>query len=276
MASSELGVFTYRDGVAVVQLFFFTVFLGCAFILCSRHGWSRGSGWLVLITFSLLRILAGAFQLATINSSSTTTYGGALICQSIGLSPLTVLNIALLTRVNRFVIHGISSKIFSLISLASLTGLSLGIYGGTKAAESSDHITSNSIVQAAVCIFLGIYVFAICLWGYLLRQWKYIPAEENKLMVCFAACAPFISVRLVYGMLADFSGMKEFNPFEGDVTIFLCMAVLMEIIPVAFCVFTGLRLRVLPKGGGGAGAVSSQASSDSERALHGARRPGKF
>lgn len=97
-------------------------------------------------------------------------------------------------------------------------------------------------------------------------------------MVCFAACAPFISVRLVYGLLADFSGMKEFNPFEGDVTIFLCMAVLMEIIAVAFCVFTGLRLRVLPKDGGGAGAggVSSEASSDSERVLHGARTPGKF
>lgn len=181
---------------------------------------------------------------------------------------------------NRFVIHGISTRIFSLISLASLTGLSLGIYGGTKAAESSNHITSNSIVQAAVCIFLAIYVFAIYLWGYLLRQWKYIPAEENKLMVCFAACAPFISVRLVYGLLADFSGMKQFNPFEGDVTIFLCMAVLMEIIAVAFCVFTGLRLRVLPKGGGGggvvAGGVSSETSSDSERVLRGLRTPGKF
>lgn len=193
---------------------------------------------------------------------------------------MAALTVLLLLNSNRFVIHGISTRIFSLISLASLTGLSLGIYGGTKAAESSNHITSNSIVQAAVCIFLAIYAFAICLWGYLLRQWKYIPAEENKLMVCFAACAPFISVRLVYGLLADFSGMKEFNPFEGDVTIFLCMAVLMEIIAVAFCVFTGLRLRVLPKSGGGGGAgangVSSEASSDSERALHGGRTPGKF
>jgi hypothetical protein len=134
-------------------------------------------------------------------------------------------------------------------------------------------------VQAAVCIFLAIYVFAICLWCYLLRQWKYIPAAENKLMVCFAACAPFIAVRLVYGLLADFSGMKQFNPFEGDVTIFLCMAVLMEIIAVALCVLTGLRLRVLPKevgGGNDAGGLSSETSSDSERALHGTRAPGKF
>ena len=99
MATSDLGVFTYRDAVAVIQLFFFSVFLVCGFVLCSRHGWGRGSGWVILVTFSILRILAGSFQLATINDPSTTTYGGALICQSIGLSPLTVLNLGLLARV---------------------------------------------------------------------------------------------------------------------------------------------------------------------------------
>lgn len=169
-------------------------------------------------------------------------------------------------------VHSISTKVFTLISLASLTGVGLGIYGGTKAAESSNHITSNSIVQAAVCIFLAIYIIAICLWAFLLKQWKYIPAEENKLMVCFAACAPFIAVRLVYALISDFSGMKEFNPFEGDVTIFLCMAVLEEVIAVAFCVFTGLRLRILPKSGG---VSSSETSSDFENVLP-VREPGKF
>ncbi|KUI61109.1 hypothetical protein VP1G_08286 [Cytospora mali] len=263
MASSDLGVFTYRDKVAVVQVSFFTVYLGCGILLCSRHGWSRNSGWLILITFSLLRILAGSFQLATINHPSTATYGGALICQSIGLSPLTVLNVGLLARVNRFVVRGISSKVFSLISLASLTGVGLGIYGGTKAAESADHITSNAMVKVAVCIFLGIYAFAVCLWGYLLKQWRYIPGEETKLMLCFAACAPFIAVRLLYALIADFSGMKEFNPFEGDVSLFLCMAVLEEIIAVALCVITGLRLRKLPKDGD----ASSDTSSDRETAL---------
>jgi hypothetical protein len=93
------GQFTYRDGVAVLQLVAFVVYLGCAFLLCSRHGFSRSSGWVILITFSLLRILGASFQLATINYPGRAAYGGALICQSIGLSPLTVLNIGLLSRV---------------------------------------------------------------------------------------------------------------------------------------------------------------------------------
>lgn len=93
------GQFTYRDGVAVLQLVVFAIYLVFAFILCSRHGFSRSSGWVILITFSLLRIIGASFELATIHYASRSTYGGALICQSIGLSPLTVLNIGLLSRV---------------------------------------------------------------------------------------------------------------------------------------------------------------------------------
>lgn len=96
---TEIGVFTYRDGVAVAQMVCFAIFLGFGFLLCSRHGFSRSSGWLILLTFSILRLLASAFQLATINYPSRSVYGGALICQSIGLSPLTVLNLGLLSRV---------------------------------------------------------------------------------------------------------------------------------------------------------------------------------
>lgn len=93
------GVFTYRDGVAVIQLIAFSLFLVAGFVLCSRHGFRRSEGWVILITFSLLRLLAASFQLASINNPSDATYGGALICQGIGLAPLTLLNIGLFMRV---------------------------------------------------------------------------------------------------------------------------------------------------------------------------------
>jgi uncharacterized membrane protein YoaK (UPF0700 family) len=90
---------SYRDGVAVAQIVCFTVYFICAIILCSRHGWNRSSGFLILITFSLLRLIGASFQLATINYPSRSVYGGALICEAIGISPLTVLNIGILGRV---------------------------------------------------------------------------------------------------------------------------------------------------------------------------------
>jgi hypothetical protein len=93
------GVFTYRDGVAVIQLVAFTIYLAFSFVLCWRHGFRRSEGWVILVTFSILRMLAACFQLATINHPTRSIYGGALICQGIGLAPLTLLNIGLFGRV---------------------------------------------------------------------------------------------------------------------------------------------------------------------------------
>ena len=93
------GVFTYRDGVAVIQLIPFSVYLVLGIVLCWRHGFRRSDGWVIMVTFSILRILAACFQLASINNPTTAVYGGALICQGIGLAPLTLLNYALFVRV---------------------------------------------------------------------------------------------------------------------------------------------------------------------------------
>jgi hypothetical protein len=92
------GVFTYRNGVAVIQLFFFSIFFCFAFVLCHRHGFRRSEGWLVLIPFSILRLLGAAFQIASINYPTDSIYGGALICEGIGLAPLTLLNLGLFGR----------------------------------------------------------------------------------------------------------------------------------------------------------------------------------
>lgn len=92
------GIFTYRDGVAVIQLFFFSIYLCLGFVLCRRHGFRRSEGWVILLTFSILRLLGASFQLASINHPTDSVYGGALICEGIGLVPLTLLNLALFRR----------------------------------------------------------------------------------------------------------------------------------------------------------------------------------
>lgn len=99
MGLDPVGVFTYRDGIAVIQLVFFLPYLALGILLCSRHGWRRSEGWIIMVTFSILRILAACFQLASITHPSTVTCGGALICQGIGLAPLVLLNLGLFFRV---------------------------------------------------------------------------------------------------------------------------------------------------------------------------------
>ena len=147
---------------------------------------------------------------------------------------------------NKFV-NIIQQKIFSVISLASLAGIALAIYGGIQSADSPT-LETNNLLKVSVIIFVACYLAFVCLFLIFLRQWKAIPKAEQKLLVCFACCVPFMVVRFLFGILGTFdeSLRSQFSVLAGNVTIFLCMAVLEEIFVVAFFVFTGMRLERLP------------------------------
>lgn len=89
---------SYHDGVAILQVIAFSLSLLVGISLCIKHGFSRGSGFLILITFSILRILGGSFTLAAESNPSKSVVGGALVCQALGLAPLVIINLSLLGR----------------------------------------------------------------------------------------------------------------------------------------------------------------------------------
>lgn len=93
---------TYRDGVAIFQVVAFVPTLAFGIILAMRHGFAKSSGWVLLITFSLCRLIGAICQLIAISHPSTGVYTAAIVCISIGLSPLTLICLGLLTRVYVF------------------------------------------------------------------------------------------------------------------------------------------------------------------------------
>jgi hypothetical protein len=147
---------------------------------------------------------------------------------------------------NKFV-NTIHQKIFSVISLVAIAGIVLAIYGGTESADSPT-LATNGFLKASVILFVACYITFMCLFLIFLRRWRAIPQGEQKLLLCFACCVPFMVVRFFYGILGTFveSLRSQFSVLTGDVTTFLCMAVLEEIFVVAFFVFTGMRLERLP------------------------------
>lgn len=117
----------------------------------------------------------------------------------------------------------------------------------------------NSFSEAAVVIFAAIFAAACLLFVLLVRQRSSIPASgegrrERVVLWCFVGCAPLVTVRLVYSLVGAFAHEREWNPYFGSPTLFLCMAVLEEILAVAIVAATGFALRPLPKGGKGANA----------------------
>lgn len=131
--------------------------------------------------------------------------------------------------------------------MVAIAGIVLAIYGGTDSADSPT-LATNDLLKASVICFVACYFAFVCLFVVFLGQWKAIPEGEQKLLLCFAVCVPFMVVRFLYSILGTYveSLRPQFSVLTGNVTIFLFMAVFEEIFVAAFFVYTGMRLDRLP------------------------------
>lgn len=147
---------------------------------------------------------------------------------------------------NKFV-NVIHEKIFSVISLVAIAGIVLAIYGGIESANSPS-LATNDLLKIGVGLFAACYAAFMFLFLLFLRKRQDIPQGEQRLLLCFVVCAPFMVVRYLYSLLGDFvaSLRPELSVLTGNVTIFLFMAVLEEIFVVAAFVYTGMGLELLP------------------------------
>ncbi|RFU28070.1 hypothetical protein B7463_g8274, partial [Scytalidium lignicola] len=238
-----MGKVDYRDGVAIIQIFFFSICLILDILLAIRRGFGRLA--YLIGALCLLRLVGASCELVAISHPSTGIYTTSIVCTSIGLSPLTLVLLGMLARVNEYVPRRINKQVWILISIMTLTGIGLGISGATRAASSSNPLHSNTETKAAILIFTAAFVIVVLLMIYLSTQISHIPQSEKQLLYVVGFCIPFLTARLVYPLISDFGNTTQFNALTGNVTIYLFMDVLEEIIVALTCVLTLLRLSTL-------------------------------
>jgi hypothetical protein len=90
--------FNSRGAVSIVQLIIFFPSLVVAFIICSRHGFNRSSGWVFTLVLCLIRIVGACCQLATYHDQSSGLLETTFILDSVGISPLLFATLGLLSR----------------------------------------------------------------------------------------------------------------------------------------------------------------------------------
>lgn len=94
-----MGKVTYADGIAIYQLIFYSPAFLASIYVATRHGAMKSSGWILLTIFCIIRIVGSSARIATItNSSGTTAYTIALVCSLLGLSPLLMASLGLISR----------------------------------------------------------------------------------------------------------------------------------------------------------------------------------
>lgn len=245
---------SYRSGVSIGELIFYTPALIIAAFLAFRHGFGRSAGWLFLIIFALARLIGAAMQLATIsNPTSISLYTGYAILQNIGLSPLMLATLGLLSRlldnINRTHRTLISTRILKLIELIILVALILGIVGGVNASDSfssTGKYTPGSLSKAGTALFIVCYVAVVICTILIFFSVSHASHGEKRIIFAVALALPFMLVRLVYAIISTFVNNKDFNLLTGSVTILLCVAFIEEAIIVILFEGVGLTLAQVP------------------------------
>lgn len=228
--------FTYRDGIAVLQLIAFIPCLLFATVICFKQGFKAvASCWRFLVILALLRVIAAICQLLLMTHSDRGIIVTKLTCDLLGIAPLTLAAVGLLRRVNETV-FSVPKHVFIFVDLVSLAGLGVGIGGAVQAVDNS---SIPSLLKIALALFVACLGLMFCILGWLTASLNLLPRNERVTLYSTYVAGPFLIVRMAYACIGDFAHDPRFSIFDGDPTIFLCMSVLMEIILMAIFLYVG-------------------------------------
>jgi len=241
----------YRNGVSIAEIVVYIPALTLAIYLAVKHGIGKSSGWMYLIIICLARIIGAGMQLATINDPTNySLYIGSSILNNVGFTPLELACLGFLSRlldsINKTKHTVLNPGMLKLIQLIVIVGLILGIVGGVNAGDGIKatgiyHPQTLNKVGTALIVVTYVMIVAVTI----VTSFSVSNAEpgEHRLFGAVAIALPFMLVRLIYSCLSTFTTIKTFNLLAGNTTVFLVMAILMEMICVIGFEIMGMTLR---------------------------------
>ncbi|KAG6371595.1 hypothetical protein JVT61DRAFT_9305 [Boletus reticuloceps] len=245
---------------AVIIAIYIPIFL-LAIRICSRYG-IKQRGWLLLVIFSLIRIVGGALLVAAelIVPAVTGLYIGGYALEASGLSPLLLSTLGLLEIITEGPDgHKQPWRIFRILHLVGTLALILIIVGISSTSASSQS-SANTERRVGVLLFAGLYIVLVAVtvaqWANRSQLMKY----RKQLLVAVTAALPFLAVRTLYSVLSTFSSssfgvtstttsnsdnpLAKFNLFTGEWQIYVVMEVVMEYAVVVIYTLAGNMLHL--------------------------------
>jgi hypothetical protein len=190
-------------------------------------------------------------QLATINSpTKASLYEGSAILNNIGLSPLTLAALGLLSRlldsINKSTHTFVRQYWLRVIELIVVVGLVVGIVGGVNAASAyvnDGHYQPGTLNKAGTGLSILAYVLLVSATAFTAFSVSHAEHGERRLFTAVVIALPLLLVRLIYSIFSTFTTNKSFNLLSGNPTVLLCVALIEEFLIVACFEGTGLTLK---------------------------------
>ncbi|KAL7915888.1 hypothetical protein GGI35DRAFT_485358 [Trichoderma velutinum] len=246
---------TLTDGLAIWELIYYVVALICSIFVSCRQGLSRSSGWIFLTIFSTMRVIGYSAQIATITATSDTAETIATIAGFLGLSPLLLATLGLLSRVYFDLLKRPFNFVFSLfitkiVQVPAVIALILCIVGATSANTPAD-ITNQDTVKAGVVVYLVVFVLLILLMmGAYIARCMTERRGESALLHVVALSLPLLLIRIINSLLLVFDTHFQNSAAEASTSAVLTalfMARIEEMIVVLLYLYAGLTQKVVPE-----------------------------
>lgn len=242
-----------HDTVAVLGLIFYIPAFSLALYVCIKHGFRRSSGWLYILILCLVRIIGSVCQFISNKNPSTGLLQAVLILDSIGISPLLLATLGVLSRfvdfVNTRATPIFTVRHFRIVQIILTLGVVLSIAGGTSITLSADG-SYKSATSSKVGVLLYIVGFSATIIISLVSvpRRSVVPGKERHVPVVIFLAIPFIVVRLLYSVLCAFGHNRLFSIATGSVSVTIGMSVIEEFVVVGMYILLGLWLEKVHDG----------------------------
>ncbi|KAG1908567.1 uncharacterized protein F5891DRAFT_1098125 [Suillus fuscotomentosus] len=246
--------------LAAVTIAMYIPFLFVSIRLVMKYGMSRGDGWVLLLVFSIIRVLGGALLVAAedITPANIGLYIGGYALESSGLSPLLLCTLGLLHSMYQTP-DGFSryNRQFRLLQILGMIALILTITGISNETSSSSSSTWNTMRRVGVILFCALYIILVGICVHVWTQVGFVMRYRKQLLKAISIALPFLAIRTLYSVLSTFSSdsfsitgttesntsdLAKFNVLTGEWQIYLVMDMLMEYAVVIIYAVAGIML----------------------------------
>ncbi|KAI4646953.1 hypothetical protein J4E93_005177 [Alternaria ventricosa] len=258
-SQNEVGIVTYPATVNIATLVVFFLYLLVSIWLIIRQGLGHSSPWIWLTLLSICRLtqvsldLAATTKFPKFSAPNTTLESGVAILTTMGLTPLFMATSSLLNTTTRP--KGRRMQwILLMVHIPLIISFILIVAGGID-PDSRDGPTfaATEATKAGVSLYLACFLVLIWSTTVISARLYLADRDEVRILTTVVMSLPFFVVDVVYMMCFAFErwranegtdGWKSmrFNVISGNVTLQLCMQVIMEWIIVGLYLALGLEL----------------------------------
>ncbi|KAF1990697.1 hypothetical protein K402DRAFT_444093 [Aulographum hederae CBS 113979] len=228
---------SYQGAISLASICVYVPTLYISTLLAIRHGFGSNAVWIFLILFSLVRITGESLQLAATeffppaSAPNTSLDSGAAIMTEIGLTPLLMSSVSLLSRL--YTPKGRRMAwVLSFMGIPVLISLILIVAGGIDpTSRDGPTFSANGEIQAAMAIYCGCYLLLV--WCVLVLFTRILKADRDEIKILFtvAFSLPMLAVVVAYTMAYAFEsihGDQRFNVISGSNTLQLFLAMNLD------------------------------------------------